>query len=105
MTEEEEQIGSSSGGEGGQRVQWRVYVLPKVKGAPHQFQASVVYKPTIRAVYYKLFSIDAILENSQKMYKGLVRILTDVRIEGTDSEVRPDTFADESRNAAEMLMK
>lgn len=61
-----------------------------------------IYKPTVRAVYYKLFCIDAILENSQKMYKGLVRMLTDVRIEGTDLQVRPDTFADESRDAADV---
>jgi hypothetical protein len=59
VTEKEEQIGSSGGGERGQRVQWRVYVLPKVKGAPQQFQASGVYKPTVRAVYYKLFCVDA----------------------------------------------
>jgi hypothetical protein len=70
VTEEEKQIGSSGGGEGGQRLRWRVDVLPKVKGAPQQVQASGVYKPTIRAVYYKLFSVDAILEKSQKMYKG-----------------------------------
>ena len=102
MIEREEQIGSSGGGEGGQRVQWHVDVLPKVKGAPQQFQASGVSKPTIRAVSCKLFSIGALLENSQKMYKGLVRMLTDVRIEGTDPEVRPDTFADESRDAADV---
>jgi hypothetical protein len=76
--------------------------VAKSEGSAAQFQASGVYKPTIRAFYYKLFSIDAILENSQKMYKGLVRMLTDVRIEGTDPEVRPDTFADESRDAADV---
>jgi hypothetical protein len=36
------------------------------------------------------------------MYKGLVRMLTDVRIEGTDPEVRPDTFVDESKDAADV---
>jgi hypothetical protein len=106
MTEEQqEQIGSNNvdgGGGASSRVQWRVDVLPKVKEVLRQFQASGVYKPTIRAVYYKLFSIGAIYENSQKMYKGLVRMLTDVRMEGRDPEVRPDTFADESRDSPDV---
>lgn len=96
MTEKQEQIKSN---DGSSRIQWRVDVLPKVKEVLRQFEASGVYKPTIRAVYYKLFSIGAIPENSQRMYKGLVRVLTDVRMEGADPVVRPDTFAVESRDA------
>src|SRR5688500_18273887 len=41
----------------------------------------------------------AIPENSQRMYKGLVRMLTDVRMEGNHDYIEPDTFADESRDS------
>jgi hypothetical protein len=84
-----------------QRVQWRQEVLPKVKEVLSGFRSTGVYHPTIRAVYYKLFSMGAIPENSFRMYKGLVRMLTDVRMEGTDDLVRPDTFSDESRSSPE----
>jgi hypothetical protein len=81
------------------RIQWRIDVLPKVKEVLKGFEGSGVFHPTIRAVYYKLFSIGAIPENSMRMYKGLVRMLTDVRMEGTDRDVNPATFSDESRES------
>jgi hypothetical protein len=79
------------------RMQWRTEVLPKVKEVLCNFRRIGVYHPTVRAVYYKLYSMGAIPENSIKMYKGLDRMLTDVRMEQEDPIVAPDTFADDSR--------
>ena len=69
------------------------------------FEDIRVFHPTIGAVYYKLHSMGAIPENNTKMYKGLVRMLTEVRMEGNDVEVRPDTFSDDSRPEPQVIEK
>ena len=79
-------------------MQWKSDVLPIVKQVLQDFKGIGVYAPTIRAVYYKLYSMGALRENSMRMYKGLDRVLTDVRMEGRDPIITPDAFSDESRS-------
>ena len=80
-------------------MQWEIDVLPAVKQVVKQFKATGVYHPTIRAVYYKLYSMGAIPENSPQMYKGLLKMLTRLRMSLKDDDIGPQTFADESRAA------
>ena len=84
-------------GNSSDRIQWRIDVLPQVKLVLSNFRRIGVNHPTIRAVYYKLYSMGAIPANELKYYKGLDRMLTDVRMEQDDDVVKPDTFADDSR--------
>jgi hypothetical protein len=83
-------------------IQWRRDVLPQVKVVLEQFKKNGVDRPTLRAVYYKLYSMGVISENSIKMYRGLITMLKVVRMEGSDPQVQPYSFSDESRNSVEM---
>jgi hypothetical protein len=99
LSEEEKAAIKSRLTEGGKNIRWRSVVLPKVKEVLKQFKANGVSHPTIRATYYRLYSMRVIPENSKKMYKGLLTMLIKVRMEGSDPDIQPDTFSDESRES------